>query len=765
MPRINYSSFGLLICAIFSVSSQAAGVPTDPNEWVKLYDLVPFIQWNPNGWDKEIGGANVVKVGDLWYGYYTGRDNEITVGIGVKIGLATSSDGLSWNKINNGNPVIEFSGKVTDVDFGVNEVAIGRNPDGTLVKFNDRWVVIYGNYDGTDSALQWATSVDGITWDQRDNLGIDRAPGSGDPLEVYASSLVRDTDGTWYLFYFGGGDTRTISVASGSDPTALTPYANNPILEPDIGSWDKAMVDRPCVIQDPERGQWLMFYSGRNGYPTDNGIGLATSNDLLNWTKVSRIANHGVTGSTDSTSIWLHGCTRQVVGSQTIWRLYYDGYGDNSTLAQWPTGYSAYYGGHIIQAVNAGLLDTSAPSSVSDVNATASGTNSVYLSWAVATDLESGILRYNIYRDSNSNPATSANAVYEDNGLGENTQYQYRISAVNGAGIEGTKSDPVIVVTNADTTAPTMTSVVANAADKVSVFFSEPLESSSASNPANYIIIPATTIDSVQLSNDQRSVAIHLQNPLQVGLTYSLSIESVKDQAKVGNTVAPGTMASFEYVSDLFVDNSVPSNYQWDILDNGKAVYIDRGYTFENLPNEYLNLNYLQTANDDKSKQDSNLIHFTVNQDVTVIVGYDSRGSGSLPQWLQSWMDTGVTLSSTDTGGLHLYSKAFPGGYISLGSNGNAQSMYSVIVTNQKDNSGNYNGNNNTPNDSPQTNGGGSFNPFFLVLLFFLPRIGMYFSAGEKSREFVCPSFQRFLTLEVLDKSLLGFIKYSPEDQ
>ena len=53
----------------------------------------------------------------------------------------------------------------------------------------------------------------------------------------------------------------------------------------------------------------------------------------------------------------------------------------------------------------------------------------------------------------------------------------------------------------------------------------------------------------------------------------------------------------------------------------------------------------------------------------TVIVGYDSRAK-ALPEWLMDWTRTGKALRSTDAGcPLHLFSKPFPAGTVSLPGN------------------------------------------------------------------------------------------------
>lgn len=319
-------------------------------DWTKRYDLVPIIPWNPNSWDKETGSPDVVLINGEWYGYYGGKLEERTSGRGRKVGLAFSNDGLLWAEIDKypGNPIIEFQGTIRDTDYGILGTAIGKNPDGTPALWNGKYVIIFGNYDGIDSTLQWATSIDGKNWTERGETGINKGPpGSGDTGEAYAGSLIRNFDGTWYLFYYGGGPTRTIGVAYGSSPTTLVPYTGNPILIPNSSSWDKKMVDRPNVLWNPDSGEYIMAYSGRDGYATSNGIGMAKSSNLLQWTKIGRIINHGVSGSSDAGMMSVVGFNKFLTGNQVIWRIYYNAFSDIIG----PNGYDGYYGGHIAEYI------------------------------------------------------------------------------------------------------------------------------------------------------------------------------------------------------------------------------------------------------------------------------------------------------------------------------------------------------------------------------------------------------------------------------
>lgn len=117
-------------------------------------------------------------------------------------------------------------------------------------------------------------------------------------------------------------------------------------------------------------------------------------------------------------------------------------------------------------------------------------------------------------------------------------------------------------------------------------------------------------------------------------------------------------------------------------IDVGVSQYTDRGYRFETVPEEFIGLPFLQTANSDKRSTGDSFISFSANQDVRVLVAHDDRYH-TRPAWLGEFSDTGMDLHSP-AGNFSLFSRDRPAGTITLGGNspdGSADhSMYSVIV-------------------------------------------------------------------------------------
>ena len=135
--------------------------------------------------------------------------------------------------------------------------------------------------------------------------------------------------------------------------------------------------------------------------------------------------------------------------------------------------------------------------------------------------------------------------------------------------------------------------------------------------------------------------------------------------------------------SELIISNVNLDNYRiiQNGLGNGELVYVDRDYTFTDVPEYIQGVAYIKTANDDKSGEGDSFLSFDVNQDVTVYVGYDIRISGT-PSWLLDFTDTGDEIVTSDTT-FKLFAKDFSAGTITLGGNdsGGGGSMYTVIVT------------------------------------------------------------------------------------
>lgn len=86
--------------------------------------------------------------------------------------------------------------------------------------------------------------------------------------------------------------------------------------------------------------------------------------------------------------------------------------------------------------------DATPPTTPEDLVAEAASTQQINLAWSAAADPESGVSAYRVYRDGAGLVGASAVTTFQDSGLEQNTVYTYRVSALNGDGLEGDRSQP-----------------------------------------------------------------------------------------------------------------------------------------------------------------------------------------------------------------------------------------------------------------------------------------------------------------------------------
>lgn len=100
------------------------------------------------------------------------------------------------------------------------------------------------------------------------------------------------------------------------------------------------------------------------------------------------------------------------------------------------------------------VQDTTPPSVPQNLNASVLSETQIDLSWNASTDAESGVSRYNVYRDDDY-VGYSANLQFRDNNLTPGTTYTYEVTAVNGAGTESARSASAQATTPSDDEPPT----------------------------------------------------------------------------------------------------------------------------------------------------------------------------------------------------------------------------------------------------------------------------------------------------------------------
>jgi predicted GH43/DUF377 family glycosyl hydrolase len=216
--------------------------------------------------------------------YYSGNTIDVNGNFHIRIGLATSSNGVSFNRVNGS----QTGGSVFDVSAG-GTAFDARQASGVSVAApaggNPKFVGFYWGARGSDfkPRLGEATSSDGSTWTKVPVSGANGGAlfGLGNPAS-FDNSGERDPsvlyDSGTYDVYFTGldsGGTASIGLASTPQVTATK--------QPDPNGWsapnqvlstgyDGSAVSHPSVIKDGSN--YVMYYTDLSATPS---IGQTTS--------------------------------------------------------------------------------------------------------------------------------------------------------------------------------------------------------------------------------------------------------------------------------------------------------------------------------------------------------------------------------------------------------------------------------------------------------------------------------------------------------
>ena len=231
----------------------------------------------------------VVAADGTYYLFYaaTGADGQIS------IGYATSRNGRKWFRAS-AEPTFRPSTAGFD-QFGVTAPVV-------LLE-NGVWTLYYGalaSADGRTTAVGMATADSPAgPWTRHPTPLLTVGPaGSWDSLAITPGSVIQ-TEGEWRLYYSGFSADQHIGIGMATsrdgliwrkydDPaTSSAAHANSdPILAgAGAGAWDEIVWAPFVVVQDDS---WILVYHGdpiSNRNTLDIGIGWATSDDGINWTR------------------------------------------------------------------------------------------------------------------------------------------------------------------------------------------------------------------------------------------------------------------------------------------------------------------------------------------------------------------------------------------------------------------------------------------------------------------------------------------------
>jgi hypothetical protein len=198
-------------------------------------------------------------------------------------GLAPSIDpSWTWVETPPGHPVIDRG-----PEGGWDHLAVD-NP--FVLVDGDRYLCFYEAQDkpfdrGGREQIGLAVSSDGVHWEKKSagNPIFGVGPEGAWDSHIAKLPTVFERQGTYYLFY-SGKDARTkqIGLATSTDLISWTKHEANPVLRARPGKWDRQLSTHPASVFRRE-GRFYLLYRGMSRFYADQGLGLAVSDDLVHW--------------------------------------------------------------------------------------------------------------------------------------------------------------------------------------------------------------------------------------------------------------------------------------------------------------------------------------------------------------------------------------------------------------------------------------------------------------------------------------------------
>lgn len=302
----------LMLLCIFSVSVFG--------QWIKNEE--PVLENGASGtWDAElVGFPSVVLIDDTYHMWYAGMGTNV-----LRIGHATSSNGISWVKDEN-NPVLDVG--ETGSWEGSRVYLPSVVYDGAIFHM---WYT--GEGETGNGKLGYATSENGVAWTKHEGKPYFELEGEPYNGEVFAGAILfeGDTFHMWYTQRAENIDFHAMGYASSVNGADWDLYANNPVMiGGESGAWDRPRLQPSSVVKVDN--DYHLCYSG--GEYSEWRLGLATSSDGITWTKNPQnpVIDVGSDGLWDDKFV-------------SFASLIYDS--DSSKLKMWYYGSDADYSGDI----------------------------------------------------------------------------------------------------------------------------------------------------------------------------------------------------------------------------------------------------------------------------------------------------------------------------------------------------------------------------------------------------------------------------------
>jgi predicted GH43/DUF377 family glycosyl hydrolase len=224
----------------------------------------PVLTPTPGAWDAyTVIAPYVLRENGQYKMWYSGS---ATPAFLLKIGYATSPDGINWTK-HPSNPVLEPGSALWESESVTYPC---------IMPYSNGYKMWYGGYSTSETGIGYATSPDGITWEKYTGNPVLPPGASGQWDHIVFGQRVLFIDNNYYMLYSGEINlyqSDKIGLATSSDGLAWTKYPCNPVLNPTAGQWDGSRIILGSALLDADTLK--LYYVGTNGSAWS--IGLATS--------------------------------------------------------------------------------------------------------------------------------------------------------------------------------------------------------------------------------------------------------------------------------------------------------------------------------------------------------------------------------------------------------------------------------------------------------------------------------------------------------
>jgi predicted GH43/DUF377 family glycosyl hydrolase len=293
----------------------AAAKDTTTFTWVR-HPHNPVFAATPGTWyEAQCANPDLLIWGETCFMYFRGQRNGHD-----RIGVATipkkKFDGVTWNI--DPTPVIDVGAPGSwDENHAL---------DPATVVYKGKVFLYYtASSPKVDRSICLATSTDGYRFTKYE----------ANPVIIGGAPEVVVKNDTFYLYFWKqvpGKKGFQIHYATSRDGFRFTEPQQAPVLPVGKnGAWDAFTTETPRIFQ--EGGLYYMLYCGsavNKDYPFD--AGLATSTDLVHWTKYPHnpIFSRGGERAWDEGAIWF----TTVEKMQGVYYMWYEGYGGGTARTE-----------------------------------------------------------------------------------------------------------------------------------------------------------------------------------------------------------------------------------------------------------------------------------------------------------------------------------------------------------------------------------------------------------------------------------------------